>query len=102
MYSGFCQAAKKSGCNNEVTAYYRGGRKAGFHCTYAAVSLNSRSSRNKPLAAQAVPAGKPTIEPSYRFRYEKPGEQISPLPDESLKEKDSIKFCRIIFISGTN
>ena len=33
----FCQAVKKSGRNNEVTVYYRGGRKkrgGGVHCTF--------------------------------------------------------------------
>ena len=31
MYGGFCQAAKGSGRNNEVTVL-PSGRKAGFHC----------------------------------------------------------------------
>ena len=30
-YGGFCQAAKKSGGNNEVSVL-QGGRKVGFHC----------------------------------------------------------------------
>ena len=32
MYGGFCQAAKKSGRNDEVAVLRRGGRNAGFQC----------------------------------------------------------------------